>query len=133
MREFDCGAAHAGRDLVAAFVVPAADQHIANAGRAQFAEGDFLRIGRHVTRSWIWRLWSKKRPNSGAHQSEICGFEAVRESKARVRAKCDSPARSNGRADRMAGFDDRPSARLLAGAASRLLEGVLITPSEPTI
>ena len=34
-------------DLMAAPVVAAIDQYVANAGGAHFAEGDFLRVGRH--------------------------------------------------------------------------------------
>jgi hypothetical protein len=38
----------ADRDLVAAAVIAAIDQHIADAGGAHFSEGDFLRlIGGH--------------------------------------------------------------------------------------
>jgi hypothetical protein len=37
----------ADRDMVAALVVPAIDQNIADTGCAQFAERDFLRVGRH--------------------------------------------------------------------------------------
>jgi hypothetical protein len=40
-----------GFDVVAAAMVPAIDQNIADAGCAQFAEGNFLRVGRHG-----WRL-----------------------------------------------------------------------------
>jgi hypothetical protein len=40
MREFDCDAVRADRDVVAAFVVPAVDQHPADAGRARFSERD---------------------------------------------------------------------------------------------
>jgi hypothetical protein len=35
----------ADRDVVAATVIAAIDQHIADAGCAQFAEGDFWRVG----------------------------------------------------------------------------------------
>jgi hypothetical protein len=34
-------------DVVATFVIAAIDQHMAHAGRAQFAECDLLRVGRH--------------------------------------------------------------------------------------
>jgi hypothetical protein len=33
--------------MVAAAVVSAVDQHVAHAGRAHLAEGDFLRVGHH--------------------------------------------------------------------------------------
>jgi hypothetical protein len=41
-----------GFDVMAAVVIAAVDQHIANAGLAHFAEGDFLGDGRH----WLARL-----------------------------------------------------------------------------
>jgi hypothetical protein len=46
-------AASVGLDVVAASVIAAIDQHIANAGLAHLAEGDFFRVGRHVqTKGW---------------------------------------------------------------------------------
>jgi len=38
----------AGLDAMAATVIPAIDQHIADAAGAHFAEGDFDRVGQHA-------------------------------------------------------------------------------------
>jgi hypothetical protein len=79
----------ADRDMVAALVVPGIDQNIADTGCAQFAERDFLRVGRHDGPSSLSRAgtlapfagsvnpaWTARRIRSASHPCDISRWGA---------------------------------------------------------